>query len=174
MIKDNSYYKLKYLKYKSKYINYKNLIGGLSHTSVSESIPVSILSKPLPLNPSEQQIEPTFKQMYPKIGINRAKLIKLPLLTNTSEYNNKVIRFFIFVDMEFNLYPNELQLIKEHIQKNTLFTGDPPTLDKDVKTILEKNFKEYYIPKLVKNMLMESTIDIDEPIEQILFTSVSN
>ena len=117
MIKDNSYYKLKYLKYKSKYINYKNLIGGLSHTSVSESIPVSILSKPLkplPLNPSEQQIEPTFKQMYPKIGINRAKLIKLPLLTNTSEYNNKVIRFFHFIENKIEQSKSYSQIYKTY------------------------------------------------------------
>jgi hypothetical protein len=184
MIKDNSYYKLKYLKYKSKYINYKNLIGGLIQSQVLESIPVSNMlkpSKPLPLTPLEQQqqqqqIESIFRELYPTIYIARAKMIKLPLLKNTSEsIKVKVIRFFIFVDMELDmLYPYELEQIKEHIQHNTLFTGDPLTLNKDVKTILEKHFKEYYVPTLVKNMLKVSTINIDEPIDQILFTSSQN
>ena len=178
MIKDNSYYKLKYLKYKSKYINYKNLIGGLINEPVLESKAVTILSKPskpLPLTPQEQQqIELTFREMYPTIDIARAKMIKLPLLKNTPEsIKVKVIKFFIFVDMEFTILPYyELQPIIEHIKNNTLFTGDPPTLDKDVKTILENYLKNYYIPKLFINMLKGSK-DVNEPIDYISFSSVS-
>ena len=178
MIKDNSYYKLKYLKYKSKYINYKNLIGGLINEPVLESKAVTILSKPskpLPLTPQEQQqIELTFREMYPTIDIARVKMIKLPLLKNTPEsIKVKVIKFFIFVDMEFTILPYyELQPIIEHIKNNTLFTGDPPTLDKDVKTILENYLKNYYIPKLFINMLKGSK-DVNEPIDYISFSSVS-
>jgi hypothetical protein len=181
MIKDNSYYKLKYLKYKSKYINYKNLIGGLIINPLPKSEAVTTLSKPskpLPLTPQEQQqqqqIELTFRDMYPTIDIARAKMIKLPLLKNTPEYNDTVIRFFIFVDMEFTILPYyELQLIIEHIKNNTLFTGDPLTLDKDVKTILENYLKNYYIPILFINMLKGSK-DVNEPIDDISFSSVSN
>jgi hypothetical protein len=93
MIKDNSYYKLKYLKYKGKYINYKILIGG------------DPPNKPLPLTPPLQQkkVEEIFDKMYPNINYdqNMLKKIELPLLQQDSQYNEKVIKFFIFLRKVF-------------------------------------------------------------------------
>jgi uncharacterized protein YoxC len=117
MIKDNSYYKLKYLKYKSKYINYKILIGG------------DPPNKPLPLTPPLQQkkVEEIFDKMYPNINYdqNMLKKIELPLLQQDSQYNEKVIKFFIFLNMDFLLLvllnDFEKKIILDHVKNNTLF-----------------------------------------------------
>lgn len=91
MIKDNLYYKLKYLKYKSKYINYKNLIGGTDR--------VNIPTRPLPLMPSEQQqqqqqVEKIFMKMYSgtlytDLTLKNLGLIQLPLLRGNDEQKKK-------------------------------------------------------------------------------------
>lgn len=167
MVKDNSYYKLKYLKYKSKYINYKNLIGGRGLLQDVQQEQVTISSqlpptKPLPLTPlqkQEQEVERIFKAMYPEIEYNPTILKKVPiqLLQGTQQYNEKVIRLFIFLNMEFVLLSeSEQNQILDHIKSNTLFQkgeGEGEVMVAEVKKMLDSKFKDIYIPKLVRELL---------------------
>jgi len=175
MIKDNSYYKLKYLKYKSKYINYKNLIGGNVLPQQIPGVGISFTqppTKPLPLTPlqleQEQEVERIFKEMYPNIEYeqNMLKKIELPLLQENRQYNEKVIRFFIFLNMDSLLLvllnDSEKKKILDHVKNNTLFQQKevmvpgvvvPEVMVPEVVAMLDLKFIEEYIPKLVIDIL---------------------
>jgi hypothetical protein len=185
MIKDNSYYKLKYLKYKSKYLSYKNLIGGrglVQEQQQQQQVTISSMVppiKPLPLTPLQEQeqeqeqkqkqkVERIFNEMYPNIEYvpNMLKKIELPLLQKESQYNEKVIRFFIFLNMDSLLLvllnDAEKQIILDRVKNNTLFQKKqviipevmvPEVMDPEVVKMLDLKFREKYIPKLVIDIL---------------------
>jgi hypothetical protein len=153
MIKDNSYYKLKYLKYKSKYINYKNLIGGGPN-------PPTRLP---PLNPQKQQIQSIYKKLYD--NIDQEIVIPKILLTGTDKQKENAIKLYIIISKEFNQILSEFDkflLDFESIFQSGFF-GIGQIFDIDgtmtpfLKNKLKELFKKSYVSKLVIEELKKNS-----------------
>jgi hypothetical protein len=166
MIKDNLYYKLKYLKYKNKYINYKNLIGGLitsdnigsmdrlhpvdQHDPIQKGALVSLLPS-TPLQQQEIIIGNIFREMYPEHMV--LPTILLNVLRGDQESINKRIRFVIAIRMEFRtLSEDKLSKIMKYVYEGTVFTDDE-ILHSDIQEILQQYFKDVYIPDFIIDLL---------------------
>jgi hypothetical protein len=146
MIKDNSYYKLKYLKYKSKYINYKNLIGGGPN-------PPTRLP---PLNPQKQQIQSIYKKLYD--NIDQEIVIPKILLTGTDKQKENAIKLYIIILKEFN----QILVNFESTFKNDLFNigqlfDTDGTMTSFLKKKLKELFKKSYVSKFIIDGLTENS-----------------
>ena len=125
MIKDNSYYKLKYLKYKSKYINYKNLIGGTQGPALTEQ------------QLQEQQIQ----KLLTGTDNQKENAIKLYIIISR-EFNKFLVNFE-------SIFQNDLFNIEQLFDTNgtmTLF------LKNKLKELFKKSYvTEFVIDRLTEN-----------------------
>ena len=182
MIKDNSYYKLKYLKYKSKYINYKKSGGGFGDGQVImadfpsqaqvffkynerhkveqerlDQIRLNFAEKNKKVTELKQQIRSTYNTMYsnkdfPEDIFNN---INLDLLITENNQSEK-IQFIIFIKMEFrDLSPVEFAKIMEYVYNDQVFTkNDENELDGNIHEDVLHIIKKYIQDTLIPNIII--------------------
>lgn len=149
MIKDNSYYKLKYLKYKSKYINYKNLIGGTQGPELSEQ---QLQEQ------QKRQIQKIYKELYPLMSFEQKIVIPQILLTGTDKQKENAIKLYIIISKDFNKFLEELNPIFKNDMFNIGHLFDTNgTMTLFLKNKLKELFKKLYVSKFVIDGLTENS-----------------